>query len=1558
MLEIPIKVGVNAEQAQRKIQDVANGIGSLKDIVGPGGITLAVEAKFLSTGEKKVISDIKSAGGEYEKYERLLKKALATQQGSATYFRQSVNSLKQQRDALIRGSAEWSRYDAAVKEATASLRGQQGIQIGSLTDLRRQRDELIKLRDATARFPTGPSGPASGPTWNELNNEISRLDGQINAITPGFNKLFNVLGKIATVQAGFIAITSAVGALTGVINSYVNRTKQVEAFNLALKNVGLTQTETTVAFREAAAIAGRLGAPLQQVEKSYQRMVPALRAVGANAEETDKFIENITARTQTLGLNTEQSGRLLEAFAQVLSKGKLQAEELNQQISELDGAFRSQLADALGVTTQELTELVEQGEVTAEVFIDAVNRMSNGVEELQKRVANGTATIQQFQNLISNINVQILQQIGQAIEPGIRAFLRLSLAVSEFFKQFTQTEAFSVITTIFNQSAKGIEVFITQILKAVNAINGVLSPIFSLIDTVLGLDSGFGGLIGIVINFVGALVLLKGAAAGLNLFQSLSSKLGDFSKSMIAAGGAVNYLADSTQKTQFNVFRQGLENTRAGITVLIGAAAQAAKSFIGLDKSAAKSGEVFKFGASDYIKAGIGLEQLGIKTKGAKLDIDAMALSVGTKFADSVNNAYNRITTFISGLRNTGPAAASAGASVSNLGINLDTLKVKALQAGIALKNAFTAALPVLAQLATTAAIGGVIAAFGALININQKANDAIKEYGRNYRQSIEIAREANERLNKELNKTVKSTDEQQESAAKSKASIDQYSASQKQAASVNTGLGATLATVAAGFALVSVGALATASTGGLAAPVVGGLLAKAFLTGAAGAGVAAVAYNRLNTAQEQLAKSAKGQEFLKSIKDQNTEISKLEKFAKNLGVEIGQTDFSNFASGSKNIQLSKDALKELINSNKEFIASKEQEIQANRQLIASLDPKKDSERIASLKAEITIGKEAIGVAQAKNAEAQRSLEAISAETVARIANGDEAERQTATIEELTKALEMQNDAIDTSELEARTNALARYGRLQSQSGQLEAANLGIELSASKERLKASEALLKSLNERIAKGGEEAQAAKEQLPGVTKIIAQETFKQAEIQKQLQDAIVGAFEAGIEKAKELTSVYDGIATGAKQTFDNITNSLGTGIQSALSLVDAAAAIELEGLEKGSQKRNEIITRQLKAAALANQVEADIAQIKLSVQTKIAQNEARIAAIRFQTEAKLAALRGDFELAAAYQEAASAQGSIITGLQQAFNIESRSIELQRQAKDQALLQKGIQEGIAKSAKDTASAIGVQQVNSADAAKELQKLSKDAKGVAQGYGALATSASETELAFTGLEFAKGEEQAENVKSAFEETKNSVDSLPDSLSRAVQSGDEFFAIMKETASVTRGIEESIARIDAALQGASQGSRRGAAPRAMGGPVVGGQQYLVNDGGGREAFMNSRGEISMLPAARNMRWTAPSSGTIIPANYIDQYRRTSQINHEISGLEALNQADRGKGNKMTATLDSGNLIQRVASAMSGSGGTQRITNNVTIQSQEPVMDASKIMTNVARMRLRNARGI
>ena len=123
------------------------------------------------------------------------------------------------------------------------------------------------------------------------------------------------------------------------------------------------------------------------------------------------------------------------------------------------------------------------------------------------------------------------------------------------------------------------------------------------------------------------------------------------------------------------------------------------------------------------------------------------------------------------------------------------------------------------------------------------------------------------------------------------------------------------------------------------------------------------------------------------------------------------------------------------------------------------------------------------------------------------------------------------------------------------------------------------------------------------------------------------------------------------------------------------------------------------------------------------------------------------------------------------------------------------------------------------------------------------------------------------------------------------------------------------------------------------------GSQYLVNDGGGREAFLNSFGRMSMLPAGRNIKWTAPSSGTVIPAHLVEDFKNRLMAREQMNNLSSYQQPQQAVSRNIIKSSHTKNLTS--------SSSTQRIVNHVTIQSQSPVTDASKLMANVSKLKSR-----
>jgi tape measure domain-containing protein len=1388
MLTVPVKFDVNAGELQAALKQLQDGSQkALQEILDFNGKKVNIEYNFTSNGSV-IAKELSEQEVAIRKANKAYLQSVGGQQNSVARTKKQIQVFKKLRDELNQNNPKWKQYSAAVKIAEDKLKKLQGATAGSLDAIRNQRSELVRMRNAVAM---------NSPEFKKLTLEIKKLDDRFTQTAPKAKSFFSVLGKIAVAQAAFAAVTGTVRSAANALGAFTARAKELEAFNLAVKNVGFTQAETNRIFKQAETTANRLGAPLQQVEKSYKRMIPALKAVGTSAADSDKFIAAISARSQTLGLNTEQSGRLLEAFAQVLSKGKLQAEELNQQISELDGAFRTQFADALGVSSAALNELISDSKITADVFVKTVNKMQNGVDALAKRIKNGTATIQQLQNAASNIETKNLESIAKTIEPAIKAFLEIRLAVAEFIKEFKETKTFDFLATTFNQIAKSARTLIDNILKLVLAVSQLLAPITGLLDGILSLDANFGGLIGILAHVVAGFLVFKGAIIGAMLIGKLK--------------------------------------------VLVTLTTVAFKGLFVSSKQAA-------------------------------------------------------------------------------VGMNLATFSTKRLLVGL---RALGQAMPFLA----------IAAGVGMLVNAFRASGKAAQEIRSLYSGTFSELSDALAETSNKAEKLPANIGKATKTIKKASAESEYWGGVTKRLAVTLLAVGAATAVIATGGGALIIGATAQAA-------VMGSLATKTLLAAGA-AGTLAAAYKTQEAAEAKLADSGRGKAILEQRQEFNDEVKEGIQRVKDLGGEVGMVDFSGFASGSENLK----RLRPVINGLNSAVQT---QIDKNNQIIKQEEEKKLSGKgnIDQIKATIELKEGENKQLRAFQVLTKRSVKGLQDETAARIRNGDAAAKAEASVEQLQKAQKQLNEEINTDLIEAQTEAIKKYGKEANAASLLAASNIAAEVVASERRTQLAKDDLAVLAKR-GKLNEEEIALQRQL---TNVVATETQKQAQLGIDARNAVINAFKAGIAEVDGQVDIILQSSSKLKGAFDGVSGTFVSGLQAANGLIDEIASRELKGLEVGSAKRKQIIERQLRAQAVTNEIENRIAVLKLTTQNKIATSQARIEQIKLRNAAKIAQAEGKSGLAKAYNEAANQQGLIIQGLGQQFRIEKELLGIQKATKDQKLINKGLDEELSTSAQGVANKLNVQLVSLKEAENKQKNLIKLAGDYGTAIAGAATDTQNTAEALQGTSLENGIEEAKKITNALENAQGAGDGLNAVMNAA-----------KDTMSGGAGEASKIVGfLEAAVGEAGELQRivlRGGSARAMGGPVTSGKQYTVNDGGGREGFLSNSGKFSMLPAARNMQWTAPTSGTVIPANLVNDFISASSSEK----IQSASSGIRPKQNPAANTTSdgvSGNLVKQMTAALTGSGGNQRITNNVTIQSQQPVTDASKIMTNVARMRLRNGRRI
>ena len=409
----------------------------------------------------------------------------------------------------------------------------------AINKLKTLQSQTVKGSEAYKRLGTSIGG---------LNKRLANMGGQ-NQFMKGLSGAVGGLTSkfaLANVAAGLVTdgIRKLGTAAAEALEAFTQRAKNVEALTLALQNAGIEGKDVQKVMGSIKATALTFGTSMDDVSAAWKRLGPTILAAGGNIKDVEKIIIAMSARTVGLGLNAEQTGRYMEALAQVMGKGKLQGEELTKQLSQLDGALRSQIEQDLKKSVEGFTSLEEEmrkGAVTADMFAQSFIRVSQGAVDnltgemfnLQQQIKNtgeaGGLTIQQIENKINTLNTISLDGFAAAFDGFGKSIQRAQAAWAQF-NAWVVTNApatMSIIKVTFDGLGKTMEITAKGILLAwqgvVLLIEAAISPVTRFIE--------------LVKNVIPPEALQKMTSFGTEV-SNVDSKLFDMATSIGAAGKA------------------------------------------------------------------------------------------------------------------------------------------------------------------------------------------------------------------------------------------------------------------------------------------------------------------------------------------------------------------------------------------------------------------------------------------------------------------------------------------------------------------------------------------------------------------------------------------------------------------------------------------------------------------------------------------------------------------------------------------------------------------------------------------------------------------------------------------------------------------------------------------------------------------------------------------------------------------------------------------------------------------------------------------------------------
>lgn len=323
-------------------------------------------------------------------------------------------------------------------------------------------DSVLELRTDDRRYNRG---------MREAHQRARRLDSR-------FVGMGDSLGRVAT-QA--IALGAVTFGGTAFVSGIVRARMELDRIDSTLR-AGTGSREA--AAREMAFVAAeaeRLGLDLSTAALQFAQLTAAAKGTELAGQGAREIFTSVAEASTVLGLSADQASGALNAIQQMISKGTVSAEELRGQLGErLPGAFQM-AARSMGVTTRELGQMLQRGEIMAEDLLPRLAAEMRASFGPQVPAASRTLRAE-FARL--QTQVTLLQgELGDGAEDGLSGAARGAADALEALR--TASEGISDDQSIINWAA-ATATAITSVADVARTTLFVLDNGFTSLGTRLG----------------------------------------------------------------------------------------------------------------------------------------------------------------------------------------------------------------------------------------------------------------------------------------------------------------------------------------------------------------------------------------------------------------------------------------------------------------------------------------------------------------------------------------------------------------------------------------------------------------------------------------------------------------------------------------------------------------------------------------------------------------------------------------------------------------------------------------------------------------------------------------------------------------------------------------------------------------------------------------------------------------------------------------------------------------------------------------------------------------
>ncbi|HGN0682306.1 TPA: tape measure protein, partial [Proteus mirabilis] len=225
----------------------------------------------------------------------------------------------------------------------------------------------------------------------------------LQAITAQQERMASQTAKSSALFTRFASVAASALSVRQVIN-YADSWTELQN---RLKLVTDSTQSLNRATNDVYTIAQKTYQSLDATAQVYQRFADNADRLGLSQQKVAELTETVSKAVAISGASATAAQAALTQFGQALASGQLRGEELNS-VMEQTPALAKAIADGMGVSVGELRKKAQDGEMTIEKVIQALERAADSVD---KKFATSVTTVSQG---FTNLQSAITKFIGEA----------------------------------------------------------------------------------------------------------------------------------------------------------------------------------------------------------------------------------------------------------------------------------------------------------------------------------------------------------------------------------------------------------------------------------------------------------------------------------------------------------------------------------------------------------------------------------------------------------------------------------------------------------------------------------------------------------------------------------------------------------------------------------------------------------------------------------------------------------------------------------------------------------------------------------------------------------------------------------------------------------------------------------------------------------------------------------------------------------------------------------------------------------------------------------------